>query len=72
MASKKLLTDAAELLITDRRRAIDNHQTPLPGQAAYLDFLRAIMNLVEQGEVEATVFQQVQSFVFEKSGEAPR
>lgn len=71
-SSKKLLTDAAELLLQDRRRAIENHQTPLPGQAEYLDFLRAIMNLVGQGEDEATVFEQVRSFVFEKTGEAPR
>ena len=65
-ASKQLLTDAAELLLKDRRQAIQNHQNPLPGQAEYLDFLRAIINLVAKGEDQDEIFKQVQSFVFEK------
>ncbi len=69
-ASDDLLNRAAELLLTDRRQAMQNHQTPLPGQAEYLDFLRAIVNLVAKGEDEQLIFEQVQSFVFRKHGEA--
>ena len=69
-ASKDLPARAAKLLLSDRRRAIHNHQTPLPGQAEYLDFLRAIVNLVAKGGDEDEIFKQVQSFVFEKSGKA--
>jgi MoxR-like ATPase len=64
---KPLPQAAAELLLKDRQRAIKNQQTPLPGQAEYLDFLRAIMKLADKGEDPSNVFKQVQSFVFSKS-----
>lgn len=57
---------AAKLLLKDRLTAIRQHQTPIPGQAEYLDFLRAIMCLTED-ESPQVVFQKVQSFVFRKS-----
>lgn len=59
---------AAKLLAVDRRAAIANQRTPLPGQAEYLDFLRAIMKLMAKGEDAQQVFEQLQAFVFVKSG----
>lgn len=40
-----LLEVAADLLIADRRRALAEHWLPLPGQAEYLDLLRAVLTL---------------------------
>ena len=37
--SAELFRSAAELLVKDRRAAIDRHVTPLPGQAEYLDLI---------------------------------
>ena len=68
VASETLLNRAANLLLEDRRHVLQNHQTPLPGQAEYLDFLRAIMNLVARGDNENEIFEQVNAFVFKKAG----
>ena len=68
-ANEELLKKTARLLLTDRRTAMLQQQTPLPGQAEYLDFLRALMTLVKKGEDESEIFAQVQQFVFQKSSE---
>ena len=39
--SRDLFESAAQLLIEDRRAAMERNLTPLPGQAEYLDLLRA-------------------------------
>lgn len=57
---------AARLLLKDRQHAMQQHQTPIPGQAEYLDFLRAIMVLADSEDPQ-DVFRKVQSFVFRKS-----
>jgi MoxR-like ATPase len=64
--SESLPRAAAKLLLKDRLAALRQHQSPIPGQAEYLDFLRAIMSLSET-ESPQEVFQKVQSFVFRKS-----
>ena len=64
--SEPLPRAAAKLLLKDRLSAIRQHQSPIPGQAEYLDFLRAIMCLSDS-ESPQEVFQKVQSFVFRKS-----
>jgi MoxR-like ATPase len=43
--SKELFRKAAELLVADRRTAQERNATPLPGQAEYLDLLRAVFHL---------------------------
>ncbi|MGP0063361.1 MAG: AAA family ATPase [Isosphaeraceae bacterium] len=43
--SKALFRKAAELLVVDRRTARERNATPLPGQAEYLDLLRAVFHL---------------------------
>jgi len=67
VSDKPLPTAAAELLAADRRTAIANQSTPLPGQAEYLDLLRAIMKLASKGEKPQQVFDELQAFVFSKS-----
>ncbi len=49
--SKELLREAAELLVADRRAAREGNVSPLPGQAEYLDLLRAVYHL-EPGDVD--------------------
>lgn len=66
-AETGLLGKAAELLFRDRRQAAEQQQTPLPGQAEYLDFVRAIMKLAEQGEDANEVFEKINAFAFQKS-----
>jgi MoxR-like ATPase len=51
-SSKPLFHKAAQLLVDDRRRAIEGNMSPLPGQAEYLDLLRAVYDL-EPDSVEA-------------------
>lgn len=60
---------AAAMLLADRKLAMAKQQTPLPGQAEYLDFLRAIMQLAAKGEDPQEVFDEVKSFVFNKSSD---
>ncbi len=43
--SPKLLRKAATLLSADRANAIGRKQRPFPGQAEYLDLLRAVRGL---------------------------
>lgn len=68
-ADTKLIADAAELLYRDRLQAAQNQQSQLPGQAEYLDFLRAIMTLANKGEDPRKVFEKISGFVFRKSGQ---
>lgn len=68
---------AARSLMEDRRRAIADDLQPRPGQAEYLDFLRAIMVLAKErmaADTETTeeavyrdITEQIQGFVFDKS-----
>ena len=77
-ANEELLTKAANLLVGDRKVAITNQQQPLPGQAEYLDFLRAILQLSKpvseggQGKDPNDVFENIANFVFKKSQERHR
>lgn len=45
-ASEKVLQEAAEMLSEDRAAAIQAQVMPRPGQAEYLDLLRAVLGLV--------------------------
>ncbi len=44
-ASVEVLEEAAQQLYVDRKQAKDNRRYPLPGQAEYLDLLRAVLAL---------------------------
>jgi len=77
-AIPELLNKAAELLVRDRKHAIAKQQQPLPGQAEYLDFLRAILQMSKpvkqggQGKDPNDVFDNIAQFVFKKSQERGR
>lgn len=63
---------AAELLLTDRKAATLSNESPKPGQAEYLDFLRAMVNLAnkrtgKREDVYAEISRQISRFVFKKS-----
>ena len=63
---------AAELLMNDRKEAILQNQSPRPGQAEYLDFLRALIQLASQRkgdrkQVYADICKNISRFVFKKS-----
>ena len=66
-ASETLLTKAAEMLVADRRGA----PRPRPGQAEYFDLVRAILNLVKEGEDEIALLKRLKEFALNKqSGSA--
>jgi len=69
---------AAELLLEDRRQAIRKNQRLKPGQAEYLDFLRAMSVLTaeekdkkQEGDTDEVIYKRIsdniQKFLFEKS-----
>ncbi|PNY33858.1 AAA family ATPase [Rhodopirellula baltica] len=65
-ADEKLLGESAKMLLSDRRDAMQRQWSPLPGQAEYLDFLRAIQS-IETRDDRAMLMQQVRQFSFRKS-----
>ena len=66
-ADPALLREAANMLMADRRYAMQHRLLPLPGQAEYLDFVRAIVSMPIQPADRAKVFEQVRNYVFRKS-----
>lgn len=67
----QLLQEAAELLLKDRLHALQNRLTPLPGQAEYLDLLRAVMTLRKRGKDPHEVLNRLQKFAFGKARGVP-
>ncbi len=67
-AQQQLLGAAAELLIRDRRQAIDSQVTPLPGQAEYLDLVRAVIEIAPKNiKRQREVLDRVGRFVLDKN-----
>ncbi len=72
-ADDDILRRAAELLFDDRETAKHEHWLPLPGQAEYLDLLRAVMALSKtKGKTPATILDQVSCYILRKHPNAPR
>jgi MoxR-like ATPase len=74
-ATDALLQSAAELLVQDRETAQSKHWLPLPGQAEYLDLVRAVLGLDDEqglaaGYDAATLLEQVSGFVLAKHPDA--
>ncbi len=68
-----VLKKAAEILAGDRERAQENHQLPLPGQAEYLDMLRAVGNLCpDDTEQQISKLKQVAAFALRKHPDAKK
>lgn len=67
-ASAEILKTAAEVLVRDRRAAIERQSTPLPGQAEYLDLLRAVIDIASTDPDEQNrVLERVSRFVLDKT-----
>ncbi|MCO6453879.1 MAG: AAA family ATPase [Pirellulaceae bacterium] len=70
-ASDELLRGAAEVLIEDRQAALDRQQTPVPGQAEYLDLVRAVTEIAPDDIArQKAVLDRVRRFVLDKSAGA--
>jgi len=62
-----VIKEAAQLLIKDRAEAKANQKFPLPGQAEFLDLLRAVDNLSTQGKGEPQeLIHQVARYIMNK------
>ncbi len=69
--SKSLFVAAARLLAADRRTAIEGSLSPLPGQAEYLDLLRAVFRLEpESAEAQGTILESVARYAVRKHQQA--
>jgi MoxR-like ATPase len=74
-ATEDLLRRAAELLVRDRETAEREHWLPLPGQAEYLDLVRAVLALARDASKEsernpARMLEQVATYVLAKHPDA--
>ena len=68
--SAELFQKAAELLVKDRRAAIDRHVSPLPGQAEYLDLIRAVLDLEpDSPAAQLKLLETVAAFALRKHEE---
>ncbi len=69
--SAELFQKAAELLVKDRRAASDRHLSPLPGQAEYLDLIRAVIELEpESPAAQLKLLDDLSTFALRKHEEA--
>ncbi|HRX62905.1 MAG TPA: AAA family ATPase [Candidatus Competibacter sp.] len=69
-ASDKVLQHAAELLIADRETARENHWLPLPGQAEYLDLVRAVIARERTTQAQEALMKKVAEFILKKHPDA--
>jgi len=68
--SAELFQKSAELLVKDRRAAIDRRVTPLPGQAEYLDLIRAVLDLEpDSPAAQLELLETVAAFALRKHEE---
>jgi len=65
-ADPALLREAAELLVQDRRKAEQEHWLPLPGQAEYLDLVRAVRDLGSEPDQQRDLLAKVSRYVLKK------
>ncbi|MFZ4699461.1 MAG: AAA family ATPase [Candidatus Methylumidiphilus sp.] len=68
----EVLTAAAERLVGDRRHAKENRQFPLPGQAEYLDLVRAVTTLESTADRQIERLQQLSRYAFRKHPDSPK
>jgi MoxR-like ATPase len=66
-AGAHLLEGAADLLIEDRLASEQAHRYPLPGQAEYLDLVRAVLHLAgADPEAQGAVLERIAGFALRK------
>ena len=72
-AGTELLNRAAELLVDDRSKAVEEHWLPLPGQAEYLDLVRAVLELAgKRKEAPGEILKRIAGYVLKKHPDAIR
>jgi hypothetical protein len=65
--SPKVLEEAATQLVKDRAYCQDKRQYPLPGQAEYLDLLRAVTRQFPDAPIEQEkLLKRIAGFTFRK------
>ena len=70
-AGEDLLATAADLLIADRQAALLARRMPLPGQAEYLDLVRAVLCLAgDDPAAQETVLKRIAHFALKKHPDA--
>lgn len=65
-ATEEALKEAATLLIQDRNAAREQQLRPLPGQAEYLDLVRAVVDLARGPEQQAQLLTRIRPYVLQK------
>lgn len=66
-AEQEVLNAAAEQLCKDRQHAADQHWLPLPGQAEYLDLMRAVLFLApDQPGRQIEVLREIARYTLQK------
>ena len=65
-ADTEVLRVAAELLDRDRAEAKREHVSPLPGQAEYLDLVRAVLELDAEPDRQKELLHRVAKYVLKK------
>jgi MoxR-like ATPase len=65
-ASDDVLREAANLLHEDRMAAIQNQIRPYPGQAEYLDLLRAVLGLAQETRTQLEMLAVVREYTLRK------
>ncbi|MBF0183172.1 MAG: MoxR family ATPase [Magnetococcales bacterium] len=65
--AQDVLQEAAELLARHRRESLKAQVTPLPGQAEYLDLLRAVLGLSSESKGQLALLKQVGEFTLKKN-----
>ena len=63
---RALLKTVAEQLVKDRQTAQRNHTKPYPGQAEYLDLVRALMEIGKTNDERKSLVSELSRFVFIK------
>jgi MoxR-like ATPase len=67
-----ILQLAAEMLADDRATARDNHWYPLPGQAEFLDLVRAVLTLKQDPQAQQARLTAVRRYALKKHQNAAR
>jgi hypothetical protein len=66
-----ILAESADLLIAARNAARSKQVRPLPGQAEYLDLIRAVFEISRKDRSDPrTVLDRVKGFVLKKTTES--
>lgn len=66
-ADPDLLAAAAEMLVDDRDRARAADERPLPGQAEFIDLVRAVLELAPEGvEAQRAMLDRIRPFALRK------